>query len=126
LAKPVLYWTPIIAPGNLIFYDGKMFPQWKGPALVSGLASATAPIALPGHVQMPILGMHIRPDQSAFVGCGRLQRYAGATALYFATPPTFVRCVMRVREGLPAARVLSGNIALNPYKLAICCAPLRD
>ena len=39
LAKPVLYWTPIIAPGNLIFYDGKMFPQWKGSALVSGLAS---------------------------------------------------------------------------------------
>jgi aldose sugar dehydrogenase len=35
----VLYWTPIIAPGNLIFYDGKMFPQWKGSALVSGLAS---------------------------------------------------------------------------------------
>jgi aldose sugar dehydrogenase len=41
LAKPVLYWTPIIAPGNLIFYDGKMFPQWKGSALVSGLASKT-------------------------------------------------------------------------------------
>jgi glucose/arabinose dehydrogenase len=41
LAKPVLYWTPIIAPGNLIFYDGKMFPQWKGSALVSGLASRT-------------------------------------------------------------------------------------
>src|ERR1700729_356701 len=41
LAKPVLYWTPIIAPGNLTFYDGKMFPQWKGSALVSGLASKT-------------------------------------------------------------------------------------
>src|SRR5246500_4829858 len=39
LVKPVLYWTPIIAPGNLIFYDGEMFPQWKGSALVSGLAS---------------------------------------------------------------------------------------
>jgi aldose sugar dehydrogenase len=39
LAKPVLYWTPIIAPGNFVFYDGKMFPQWKGSALVSGLAS---------------------------------------------------------------------------------------
>src|ERR1700686_4690065 len=38
LAEPVLYWTPIIAPGNLIFYDGKMFPQWEGSALVSGLA----------------------------------------------------------------------------------------
>lgn len=39
LQEPVLYWTPVIAPGNLIFYDGKMFPQWKGSALVSGLAT---------------------------------------------------------------------------------------
>jgi glucose/arabinose dehydrogenase len=41
LAKPVLYWTPVIAMGNLIFYDGKMFPQWKGSALLSGLGSKT-------------------------------------------------------------------------------------
>jgi glucose/arabinose dehydrogenase len=39
LTRPVIYWTPIIAPGNLIFYNGAMFPQWKGSALVSGLAS---------------------------------------------------------------------------------------
>jgi glucose/arabinose dehydrogenase len=39
LAKPVIYWTPIIAPGNIAFYNGAMFPQWKGSALVSGLAS---------------------------------------------------------------------------------------
>jgi glucose/arabinose dehydrogenase len=39
LTKPVIYWTPIIAPGNLTFYNGSMFPQWKGSALISGLAS---------------------------------------------------------------------------------------
>ena len=39
LAKPVIYWTPIMAPGNITFYKGAMFPQWKGSALVSGLAS---------------------------------------------------------------------------------------
>jgi len=39
LAKPVIYWTPIIAPGNLIFYNGAMFPQWKGSALMSGIAT---------------------------------------------------------------------------------------
>jgi glucose/arabinose dehydrogenase len=41
LAKPVIYWTPIIAPGNLTFYDGAMFPQWKGSALMSGIATQT-------------------------------------------------------------------------------------
>ena len=39
LTKPVIYWTPIIAPGNLMFYNGTMFPQWKGSAFISGLAS---------------------------------------------------------------------------------------
>ena len=39
LAKPVIYWVPVIAPGNLVFYKGAMFPQWNGSALASGLAS---------------------------------------------------------------------------------------
>jgi len=39
LTKPVIYWTPIIAPGNLIFYNGAMFPQWKGSALMTGIAT---------------------------------------------------------------------------------------
>lgn len=41
LTKPVIYWTPIIAPGNLIFYSGALFPQWKGSAFTGGMASKT-------------------------------------------------------------------------------------
>ncbi len=42
LAKPVLYWLPVIAPGNLMFYTGsKTFPQWNGNGFVSGLATMT-------------------------------------------------------------------------------------
>src|SRR5476649_1320811 len=39
LTKPVIYWTPIIAPGNLVFYNGAMFPQWRGSALMTGIAT---------------------------------------------------------------------------------------
>jgi glucose/arabinose dehydrogenase len=39
LAKPVIYWTPVIAPGNLMFYSGAMFPKWKGSAFATGLGS---------------------------------------------------------------------------------------
>ena len=39
LAKPVIYWTPVIAPGNLVFYKGAMFPQWNGSAFATGLGS---------------------------------------------------------------------------------------
>ncbi len=41
LTKPVIYWTPVIAPGSLTFYNGSMFPQWKGSAFIGGLASKT-------------------------------------------------------------------------------------
>jgi glucose/arabinose dehydrogenase len=41
LTKPVIYWTPVIAPGNLMFYKGAMFPQWEGSALIGGMGSQT-------------------------------------------------------------------------------------
>lgn len=39
LAKPVIYWAPVIAPGNLMFYKGSLFPKWNGSALLGGLVS---------------------------------------------------------------------------------------
>ncbi|MDQ2665722.1 MAG: PQQ-dependent sugar dehydrogenase [Gemmatimonadota bacterium] len=39
LTKPVIYWTPIIAPGSLTFYKGAMFPKWRGSALMGGMAT---------------------------------------------------------------------------------------
>src|SRR5499427_6831055 len=41
LTKPVIYWTPVIAPGNIMFYKGAMFPQWEGSALIGGMGSQT-------------------------------------------------------------------------------------
>src|SRR5215470_8898413 len=39
LTKPVIYWTPVIAPGNITFYNGAMFPQWNGSALMGGMGT---------------------------------------------------------------------------------------
>jgi glucose/arabinose dehydrogenase len=36
---PATYWVPTIAPSGLIIYTGDYFPEWKGNALVGGLAS---------------------------------------------------------------------------------------
>lgn len=36
-AAPAVYWTPVIAPAGLAFYEGAMFPQWRGSALIGGL-----------------------------------------------------------------------------------------
>lgn len=35
--EPALYWTPVIAPAGLAFYEGSLFPAWKGSALIGGL-----------------------------------------------------------------------------------------
>lgn len=39
LAQPAISWNPVIAPGDMIFYTGKMFPQWQWQALITGLGS---------------------------------------------------------------------------------------
>ncbi len=37
--KPAITWTPVIAPGDMIFYSGAMFADWQGDALIAGLSS---------------------------------------------------------------------------------------
>ncbi|MGB6008675.1 PQQ-dependent sugar dehydrogenase [Castellaniella sp.] len=34
---PRVYWTPVIAPAGLAFYQGSQFPTWQGSALIGGL-----------------------------------------------------------------------------------------
>jgi len=42
LAMPVIYWVPVIAPGNLMFYTGtQTFPQWNGNGFISGLGTTS-------------------------------------------------------------------------------------
>ena len=36
---PKVSWIPTIAPGNLMFYSGSLFPQWQGSAFIAGLRS---------------------------------------------------------------------------------------
>ncbi|MDG6347517.1 PQQ-dependent sugar dehydrogenase [Luteimonas sp. 8-5] len=36
---PVIAWTPVISPAGLVFYDGDLFPAWKGDAFIGGLSS---------------------------------------------------------------------------------------
>jgi glucose/arabinose dehydrogenase len=38
MEQPVYYWDPVIAPSGMVFYDGDMFPEWRGSVLIGGLA----------------------------------------------------------------------------------------
>ena len=39
-ADAKIVWTPTISPSGMLFYDGKMFPEWQGHALIGGLTSS--------------------------------------------------------------------------------------
>lgn len=48
-AQPAAFWTPVIAPGDMLIYTGDMFAAWKGHALMPGLATqALIAVALDG------------------------------------------------------------------------------
>lgn len=36
---PKVWWNPVISPGDMIIYTGKLFPQWRGDIFVAGLSS---------------------------------------------------------------------------------------
>jgi glucose/arabinose dehydrogenase len=38
MVDPVLFWAPSINPGNLIFYDGGRFPNWRGNMLMAAMS----------------------------------------------------------------------------------------
>ncbi len=39
MADPIVTLTPVIAPGGMTFYQGRVFPKWSGNLLISGLRS---------------------------------------------------------------------------------------
>lgn len=39
MTPPNIAWTPVIAPGDMLFYRGKAFRDWRGQLLIAGLAS---------------------------------------------------------------------------------------
>ena len=42
MVEPVLHWEPVIDPGNLIFYSGDKFPQWKGDLIMGTMTRSRA------------------------------------------------------------------------------------
>jgi aldose sugar dehydrogenase len=91
LAKPVIYWNPVIAPGNLMFYSGDLFPQWKGSAFVSGMGSGTLNrISVEGGIAKPaerwVVGFRARDVAQAPDGALWLLEDTASGGLYRLAP----------------------------------------
>jgi glucose/arabinose dehydrogenase len=74
---PVITWTPVISPGDMMIYGGELFEAWRGDAFAAGLSSqAVVRIGLDGDSAREIerydMGARIRsieeaPDGSIWV-----------------------------------------------------------
>lgn len=64
--QPVYYWDPVIAPGQMTFYDGEMFPGWQGDLLVGGLVAGAL-------VRLDLDGDRVTGEARALQGIGRVR-----------------------------------------------------
>ncbi len=62
LAGSIHRWTPVISPSGMMFYDGDLFPQWRGNALIGSLSQrAIVRLVLEG---AKVVGEEIIPMQA--------------------------------------------------------------
>jgi glucose/arabinose dehydrogenase len=66
LEQPVYYWDPVIAPSGMVFYQGAMFPEWRGDALVGGLRAGAV-------VRLKIENGRVAGEQRLVEGIGRVR-----------------------------------------------------
>lgn len=64
--EPRYYWDPSIAPSDLIFYQGEMFPDWQGDILMGALAGQSL-------VRLDMDGDTVIGEERLRVGEGRVR-----------------------------------------------------
>lgn len=71
LEQPVYYWDPVIAPGDMDFYRGDLFP-WRGDLLIAGLNSRQL-------IRLELSGERITGEERLALNAGRIRDLAEAS-----------------------------------------------
>ncbi len=66
MQQPAYYWDPVIAPGDMTFYEGEMFSDWDGDLLIGGLVS-------PGIVRLDWDGDRVAAEERLLTQFGRVR-----------------------------------------------------
>lgn len=72
MEQPIYYWDPVIAPSGLAFYQGAMFPDWDGSALIGALQAGG------GLVRVTLDGDRVTGEARYLTGIGRVRDVAVA------------------------------------------------
>jgi len=71
LEQPNYYWDPVIAPGDMEFYTGDLFP-WRGDLLIAGLETRAL-------VRVRLEGERVVAEERFDLGVGRIRDVAQAS-----------------------------------------------
>ena len=64
--EPLYYWDPVIAPGDMTFYEGDGFADWQGDALIAGLVAD-------GIVRLEMSGPLVTQEERLLTDLGRVR-----------------------------------------------------
>ncbi len=64
--EPVYFWTPVIAPGGMIFHSGNNVPEWQGDIFVGGLRAGAL-------VRLELEGGLVVAEERLAQGIGRVR-----------------------------------------------------
>jgi glucose/arabinose dehydrogenase len=65
MEQPIYYWDPVIAPGDMDFYRGDLFP-WRGDLLIAGLRAQAL-------VRLELEGERVAGEERFELGVGRIR-----------------------------------------------------
>lgn len=68
MEQPIYYWDPVIAPGDMDFYEGELFP-WRGDIVIAGLRSEAL-------VRLDVEGERVVGEERFALGLGKLRDVA--------------------------------------------------
>lgn len=71
MEQPVYYWDPVIAPSGLAFYEGDLFPAWRGSALIGALRDESL-------VRLTLANGRVTGEARYLAGIGRVRDVAVA------------------------------------------------
>lgn len=66
MEQPVYYWDPVIAPGDMTFYQDDRFPGWSGNLVIASLDPG-------GLVRLTLDGEHVSGEQRLLEELGRVR-----------------------------------------------------
>lgn len=90
MEQPVYYWDPVIAPSDMTFYTGSLFPEWQGNLFIASLNPG-------GIVRLMLEGETVIGEERLLSQLGRVRDVAqGPDGALYATTDSNAYSVVRI------------------------------